>query len=140
MEQINLYSIKCLIYIQSSIKLIKAHHIFSAEDFSDLEAVFENTDVLYEKEKFVEKFKTDLFESVKKQLSSGWVKCGIDEKVRILEYCKENQRSDEVKFRPTGKTPEEQVKHLEIKMWLKKKQCFEQHLSYQKKQMEVIVN
>lgn len=111
--------------------------LYSEDDFQEFEAAFEKLDLAIQKDKFVEKFKKNLYESIKSQITTNWERIGINDKLKLLLYYKGQSSSDEKQFRPTGRTAEEQLRHLEVKALLKKKQCYENYIAYNKEQLTV---
>lgn len=85
----------------------------------------------------MEKFKSGLYETIESKLNVGWENNGISDKLKLLEHFKDTQKRDGKAWRPTGKPAEEQVKHLEIKSLLRRKQCYEKHLNFQNQQLQV---
>lgn len=90
-------------------------------------------------EKFIETFKTKLFDKISSQFEISWSTLGIGDGLTLLEYSKSQseKRGDGLKWRPSGKSVEEQVRPILMNALQRKKHFFEKQQKFQAEKLKV---
>lgn len=112
---------------------------YSEQHFVPLEKLVNSLNKKINTEKFIETFKTKLFQKISSQFDTSWTTFGIGDGLTLLEYSKDQsaKRGDDPKWRPSGKSVEDQVRPLSINALQRKKHFFEKQQRFQSEKLKV---
>lgn len=114
-------------------------HFSSEQHFVPLEQLVHSLNKKINKEKFIETFKAKLFEKISSQFDISWTQYGIGDVLTLLEYSKAQSinRGDETKWRPSGKSVEDQIRPISINALERKKHFYEKQQKFQAERLKV---
>ncbi|XP_065081959.1 uncharacterized protein LOC135704431 [Ochlerotatus camptorhynchus] len=88
----------------------------------------------------IEVFRGGLLENLLSYFNNVWDTTNTDEQLNVLDMLKADPKNDSVKkWRPTGKSAQEQVRPLIINKLKWQKRMYEKQIQYQKQQLEQAV-
>lgn len=88
----------------------------------------------------IEVFRGGLLENILSYFNTVWDSTNTDEQLNVLDMLKADPKNDSAKkWRPTGKSAEEQVRPLMINKLKWQKKMYERQIEYQKQQLEQAV-
>ncbi|CAO1350821.1 unnamed protein product [Diamesa serratosioi] len=120
---------------------IEMNHPAVEQHFVPLEQLVNSLNKKINTEKFIETFKTKLFDKISTQFEISWSTLGIGDGLTLLEYSKSQSEKigDNPKWRPSGKAVDEQVRPILINALQRKKHFFEKQQRFQAEKLKVII-
>jgi hypothetical protein len=84
--------------------------------------------------------KHDLKDEIKKTFVANWDESELSNSIMQLEYSKSLVTNNDKKWRPTGKSAEEQTRVLRIKKLMERKKVLENQLKFQQQRIDEYVD